>query len=266
MKKQIVIILALVCTFWPAEAQESAYLFQPGGANFFVYSRGGGQFIINQANFTLFNINKRINQLASAKRIVTAADDPAGLAVAEKMDALIQGMRREVMNAEDLKNYYSVVESAIAQDNELLKRIRFLIQKSAGVLMGPEEREINQVEISQLLRQVDMNAQFTHFNTRKVIPFLTTSHLGIDKVSVVNNLYGSYALVEEALKHLRKLRTGYGALTNVLEFQIKGKTMYYINFTASESRMRDLNMAEGITNLINNSVILKTRYGILLKK
>ena len=266
MKKIEFLCVMLILMPISLSARAKSFLFQPDGANFFVYGRGSRQFVINQSRFTEFDINAKIRQLASGKRIVSAADDPSGLAVAEKMNALIQGMQREVMNDEDMKNYYAVVESAIAEDNNLLRRIALLIQKSAGVISGPEEREITQVEIDQLLEQINMNARFSQFNTKKIIPELTASNLGIDRVNVVRNQEASGDLVEAAMTKLVKLRTYFGARSNILEFRIKGKTMYYINQMEAESRIRDLDMAEGISDLMKHSVMLKTQYGILLRE
>jgi len=62
-----------------------------------------------------------------------------------------------------------------------------------------------------------------------------------------------------------RLRTRAGAKSNMLTFRIKGKYYYYVNMMAAQSRIMDQNMAEGITELIKNNVLLKTQYGIILK-
>ncbi|MCP4130553.1 MAG: hypothetical protein GY754_06185 [bacterium] len=244
-------------------AQDS--LFRPNGSNFFIYNRGNKQFILHQSKLTQWNLNKAMSRLSSAKRINSAADDPAGLAVAEKMEKLLQQLRQESMNDANMRNLHHYVESAIAQDHELLKRIRLLILRSSSGILTAEDRGYNQSEINQLLRQIDMNARFSQFNTKQVIPELTTAKLGLNRVDVVRNLYKSIGIVDEAMKKLQKKRIVQGVKSNILTFRIKGKSYHYLNLQQAESTIRDMDMAEGISNLMKNNVLLKSQHGMLMK-
>ena len=150
-----------------------------------VYGRGDASFIISQSKITELKLDKNLSQLASAKRINNASDDPAGFAVAEKMESLLKQLRQESMNAEDMRNFHVYAESAIAQDQELLQRIRLLIVRASSGILAAEDRGYIQTEISELLNQVNMNAKFSQFNTINVIPELTAKNLGLDGVDVV---------------------------------------------------------------------------------
>lgn len=258
---------ALIAVLFSASVygQGNSFLFRPDNSNFYVYGRGSDTFLIQQNKLTSLQIDKVLMQLSSGKRINSAADDPSGLAVAEKMDALLAGMSRESANDEDMRNLHNFVESVVAQDQELVKRIRELLLRSSGGIMTAEDRGYNQTEIDELLKQIDMNAKFSQFNKVNVIPELTSANLGLDAVDAVRNPDGSIDIVDKALERLTVRRVIQGVKSNVLTFRIEGRNFQYINLLRSESRILDEDMAEGISELIKNSVLLKSRYGLILK-
>jgi flagellin len=203
--------------------------------------------------------------LSSGKRINTASDDPAGFAVAEKMNALLKQLRQESMNAEDMRNFRNFIESAVAEDQELLQRIRLLLVQGSSGILNSEDRSYLQSEINQFLSQINLNAKFLQFNNISVIPDLTTRDLGLDGVDAVHNLQDSIGLVDEAMTKLTMKRIVQGVQSNILTFQIEGKSYQYLNLQRTESLISDLDMAEGITELIKNSVMLQTQNGLLIR-
>lgn len=266
--KRLIATLTLILAgtlMLPPLFAEGTSLFIPSGANFVVYRQGGSNFIINQSRLAQRGLMDNIRKLSSGKRITRAADDPSGLAVAEKMDALISGLKQRAMNDEDMRNYIRYMEQVVAEDQRLLKRIRVLILRTGGGIYSASDRELTQSEIDQLLRQIRMNARFSQFNTKRVIPELTPENLGIADVNVVRDPYGSMEKVDRALDRLIRIRASAGARDNRLEFKIKGQYLYMVNLQAAESRIRDLDMAQEITRLQRNSVMLKTQHGLLIK-
>ena len=262
---KFILLVLVIISSTKIYSGNNSFLFRPTGSNFFIYGKGTGHFIIHQSRLSQWNINRTISKLASSKRINNAADDPAGMAVAEKIAALIKGLQQKSMNAENMRNFHYYVESAIKQNQEILKRIRELILRSSSGILGPEDRGYNQSEINQLLRQIDMNARFSQFNTMAVIPNLTTDKLGLKDVNVVRNLYGSMKHVDNALKMLQKRRIIQGIRSNILTFRIKGMSYNFLNLQRAESGIRDLDMARGISRLMKNKVLLKSQYGIIIK-
>ncbi len=265
MKRLLYIFLLILCTDSLTHAAEKSYVFIPDGADFFMYSRGASTFIINRARLGEGEFNAVMNRLSSGKRINSAADDPAGLAVAEKMDSMLAQIMRDSMNDADMRNLHNFIESSIASDQDIIRRIRQLALQASGGILGPEDRELIQAEVNQLLAQVNMNARFSQFNKVPVIPDLTTEKLGLDKINVVRDPGGAIGLCDEALKILTVKRVMQGVKANVLTFRIEGKSYYYLNLQAAESRISDIDMAEGISDLARQKVLIKTRYGILVK-
>jgi len=98
-----------------------------------------------------------------------------------------------------------------------------------------------------------------------IIPELTTLNLGLDDVDVVRNPVKSIGIVDDVLAKLMKKRVIQGVKSNVLTFQIEGKHYQFLNLQKTESLISDLDMAEGITELIKNSVLLKTQSGLIIR-
>mgnify|MGYP001100757727 CR=1 FL=1 len=247
-----------------ASAEPADFLYAPNGSNFLVYGAGSRQFIINQAKFTQWKLGKDFAGIASGKRIVTAADDPAGLAVADKMDALIRGLAQESMNEEDMRNYVTFLEGALGSNHDILMRIRELALRASSGILGPDDRALIQSEVRELVAQADMNAKFTQFNRKNVMQEVTAAALGIDAADVVRDASGAIALVDAAIGKIQAMRAGAGVKANVLTFRIEGRSLYMLNLRRSESGIRDLDMAQGVASLMKNSVMMRTQYGILL--
>lgn len=248
-----------------AFAGDRGYIFVPDGANFFVYSRGTETFILSRARIGERDYNGVINRLSSGKRINSASDDPAGLAVAEKMDSMLEQTMRESMNDQDMRNLFNFIESVIGQDQAIIQRIRELAVSATNSILGPDDREIIQEEINQLLAQVNMNAKFSQFNTVLVVPELTSEKLGLDMIDVIHRPEDAIGLCDSALKALTVKRVIQGVKANILTFRIEGRSYYFMNIQSAESRITDQDMAEGVSELIRNSVLIKTRYGILMQ-
>ena len=237
----------------------------PDGGNFMIYNRGAHNFVIMQNKFTRSAYDSVLKRLSTGRRINSAADDPAGLAVSEKFDALMKQLSQESMNLQDYRNMMRYVEAVLAQDSKILRRIRTLIVKASNGMYGRDEREIIQSEIDQLKAQIQMNARYSQFNKKPVIPQLTLKGLGLDNLTVIRSPYKAVQLVDAAMQKIRRRRVAAGIKDNVLTFRIKGKEHYAIQALSSLSRIVDQNMAEGLTSLIKNSTLIKAQHGVLMK-
>lgn len=91
------------------------------------------------------------------------------------------------------------------------------------------------------------------------------SNLGIDQLNVLSNTEANQAIarIDKAIQLVSSERTKYGAYQNALEHINNNVTNYKVNLTASESRIRDLDMPKEITKLTNNQVILQSAQAML---
>lgn len=126
-----------------------------------------------------------IEKLSSGYRINRASDDAAGLSISEKMRGQIRGLSQASRNATDAISMIQTAEGAASSVHDMLQRMRQLaVQSSNGTLTESDRGQIN-IEIQQLIKQVDVVANTTEFNTIKLLDSNTASSFaGISQSSL----------------------------------------------------------------------------------
>ena len=103
-------------------------------------------------------------RLSSGKRINSAADDAAGMAISNRMASQVRGLDQAIRNANDGISLIQVAEGALSETSSMLQRIRELaIQSSNGIYSDGDRATLN-AEVKQLLAQIDFVAKNTQFN------------------------------------------------------------------------------------------------------
>ena len=243
--------------------------------------------------FNQMEVDKSMAKLSSGMRINRAGDDPSGLAVSEKLRTQIQGLRQAERNTADGLSFIQTTEGFLAQTSDIVQRIRVLAVQSSNGIYSAEDRQMIQVEVSQLIDEVDRVASQAEFNQYRMLlgEFSRTSQVGSmffhmgpnanqrervyigtmtaqalklkgdDGVGVTVSSPGdanaAIARADEALSILLKQRADLGGYANRLEQASKGLMNAYENMAASESRIRDTDMAERMSSF--------TRYQILVQ-
>lgn len=243
-----------------------SYVFIPDNSNIMIYNAPSGAYTLSHNSRIYSSISANIRKLSSAQRINMAGDDPSGLAVSEKMRSHITALKREIMNAEDFRNYLAYKESAIAQNIEIIRRIRGLALQASSGMLHPSDREMLQAEVEQLLRQINMNSEFSSFNRKLVIPHLITENLGLAGFNIVSSPHEKIGLLDEIHTRLIRERSVAGVDSNILQLRIEGKSYYMFNLQQSESRVRDLDFASEFTDFSSNMVLYKVNTGMILQK
>ncbi|MDD5090366.1 MAG: flagellin [Candidatus Wallbacteria bacterium] len=128
-------------------------------------------------------------RLASGLRINRAADDVAGLAVSEKMRAQISGINQSKQNSQDGISMIQTAEGVLDTAHAVLQRMRALAVEAANDSYTSYDRTQIQNEINQLVEELERVAQYTEFNTMKL---LNGNCLG---KANVNNLFSAQAEV-----------------------------------------------------------------------
>ena len=150
--------------------------------------------LANQANLNL-NINQQalgtaVDRLSSGLRINTAADDPSGLAIAESLQAQVNGFDQGAQNVQDATNAAQVAEGALSTTTDILQRIRTLAVEGASDITSTNDRTNLQDEVQQLLLEVNRISQNTNFNGQNL---LDGSHAGFQQEVDVNAIVTSNA-------------------------------------------------------------------------
>ncbi len=249
--------------------------------------------------FNEWNTDKTMSRLASGERITRAGDDPSGLAVSEKMRTQVRGLRQAERNTEDGMSLIQTTEGYLQQMSDILQRIRVLAVQSSNGIYSNEDRQLIQVEVSQLVDEVDRISSQAEFNRYALLKgdFSRTSktgsmwfHMGPNAnqrsrvfigtmSSKALNLRGAdnkivtlsspaqanatIGTVDGALETLMKQRADLGAYYNRLEHTAKGLMVAYENVASSESRIRDADMAEEMVNLTTQQILTQTGVAML---
>lgn len=147
----------------------------------------GGLSIANNllANSASLNLNrnqgllgKAVTSLSSGLRINTAADDPSGLAIAESLQAQVNGFDQASRNVQDATNAAQVAEGALQTTTDILQRVRTLAVEGASDIVSDADRANLQSEVKQLLLEVNRISQNTNFNGQNL---LDGSHAGFQQ-------------------------------------------------------------------------------------
>ena len=249
--------------------------------------------------FNVWEVDKSMEKLSSGMRINRAGDDPSGLAVSEKMRTQIKGLRQAERNTEDGMSFIQTAEGYLQQMSDIIQRIRVLAIQASNGIYSPSDRQLIQVEVSQLVDEIDRIASQAEFNRfdlllgrfsrtsrtgsmwfhigpnanqreRAFIGTMTAVALGfkdtngkIISISTPSNANNTIEVADKALQKLMKQRADLGAYYNRLEHAAKGLMVAYENVQASESRIRDTDMAEEIVNLTTKQILTETSAAML---
>ncbi len=232
-------------------------------------------------------LNQSLQRLSSGLRINRAADDAAGLAIAEGFRSMVRGAQVAQRNSQDGVSLVQTAEGALSETTNILQRIRELaVQSSNGTLSDNNRLSIDS-EVQQLLQQVDSIATNTEFNGIKVLSAAQTvtlqagaytsqtlaisltgaktTELGISavKVSTVSLAMSAISTIDTALKSVTTLRSTLGAYQNRLEFTINTLAIQEENSSASESAIRDANIAQETIQFTRNQILVSAGTSVL---
>src|ERR1700688_4111861 len=114
-------------------------------------------------------LSQAITRLASGKRINSAADDAAGLAISNRMQTQINGLNQGVSNANDGVSMIQTASSGLAQITTSLQTIRTLAVQASSGSLSPSDQAALQQEVSQQIAEVNRVASQTTYNGKNVL-------------------------------------------------------------------------------------------------
>ena len=233
------------------------------------------------------SLNRSLERLASGLRINRAADDAAGLAISESFRTVIRGSLVAQRNSQDGISLLQTAEGALNETTAMLQRIRELAVQAANGTQSTENREALDLEVEQLLAQIDDVAFDTEFNGLRVLDSAqtitlqagsragqtliiatsgaTTADLGVDTLDVTNiaNAVSALSTVDEALQEVNTTRATFGAFQNRLEFTINTLAIQEENSSASDSALRDSDVARETIAFTRNQILVSAGTSVL---
>ncbi|NLG03983.1 MAG: flagellin [Clostridia bacterium] len=220
-------------------------------------------------------LNNQYAQISSGKRINRAADDAAGLAIAEKMKEQKSGLDVGGQNARSGIGALNIADGALAGIGENLQRIYEISVKASNGLNSGSDLSAMQKEIDQLMSGIKETASNTEYNTMKLIDGSMASMdmatnpdgtgqsikmanasleaLGIDGYNVTGEF--DINRIQTAIDKISAARSEGGASTNALEHVYNYNNYASQNTTSAQSRIEDLDMPKAISEQKKNEVI-----------
>ena len=258
-----------------------------------MYSSALSALRTNQAN-----MEKAMKRLSTGLRINSAADDPSGLAISERMRSQIRGLKQAQNNVQDACSMLQTGEGALQQTTDILHRMKELVIKAqnTGVLSESDRTAID-TELAMLRDEIDRIAKTTRFNSKNLLDGslnadnpaifqIGASSSEYDQLSVTIDDMSSVGLsqddgrfsidvstrsaanqtlknIEYALDKVTLQRTTLGATQNRLEYTMNNLATTEENLTAAESRIRDADMAEEIINYTKSAMLSQVAMAML---
>ena len=114
-------------------------------------------------------LSKSIERLSSGLKINAAKDNPAGLAMAKRMDAQLEGLSVANQSAGDGVSIIETADGAMSEISEMLQRLNDLAIKAANGPESESDRKVIQEEVDQLTEEIDRVATVTEFNGQRLL-------------------------------------------------------------------------------------------------
>jgi len=247
-----------------------------------------------QLGVTQGDVAKSIERLSSGQRINRAGDDASGLAVSEKLRSQVRGLNQAEKNVQNGVSFIQTTEGYLQETQDILHRLRELSVQSSNGIYTDEDRMQIQVEVSQLVDEINRIASHAQFNgmniltgafarnssINRVMQFqvganmdqnetvfigtMTAQALGLQgaqgessmiNIATTDDANSAIGSLDSALKQVSKQRADLGAYQNRFEMAAKGISVAAENLQASESRIRDADMASEMVSFTKNQIL-----------
>jgi len=234
-----------------------------------------------------------LQRLSSGLRINSAKDDAAGLAIAEAFRSQVNGSDVAQRNAQDGISMSQTAEGALVEVTNMLQRMRELAVQSANGTQSTANRTSLNNEVTQLEEQIDSIANSTEFNGYKLLDgtnatvvlqvgyrnvagatmgnqltvtmqSATTAVLGANvDISSQGGAQGAITTLDTAIDAVNSRRANLGAIQNRLDYTINNLAVQEENAAASESAIRDADIAEETISFTRAQILVSSGTSVL---
>lgn len=236
---------------------------------------------LNSLYITKDRMDKIQYQMSTGKRINVAADDPAGVSIATKMNVRIGSMKVASDNISDAKNLLGIAEGGLKGISDTLIELRKYAGQAKNDTLGVEERASIQSSMDALVSEIDDYVSQAQFNGIDLLDGSAdlTMHTGPDSTDTTQitvaqdytsnglgvtgmlvddstNAQAAIEAIDTALASVDSGRTDLGAYVNRFTSKENFINTSIENLTASVSRIEDFDYAKGVAELTN----LETKY------
>lgn len=213
-------------------------------------------------------------QMSGGKRINRAADDAAGLSIAKKTESVVSGLDQGTENMKAAKNMLNVADSALASITDSLQRLRDLaVQAQNTAIYGDDDIKAMQDEADQLIVGIDDVVNTATYNNKRVLDGMSDKvemngegqsmtidsqksdmgSLGLSGLNIADN--DALKKIDEAISKISENRSGIGASTNALDYEIDYNKQSSFLQSSAQSTIEDLDYAEAVSEKKKNEVL-----------
>jgi flagellin len=221
---------------------------------------------------------RSMERLSSGFRINRAADDAAGLAISERLRAQIGGLDQAQRNVQDAVSLVQTAEGSLTEVHAMLQRVRELAVQYKNGSLSSNDRTAIQSEVNQLASEIERIGASAEFNGIKLLnssqtisfqvgakdgETITVTTVSLGSASGAGSSYfvlnstnvTDISEIDAAIDNVSSQRAQFGAVQNRLEYTLQNAAIYQENLTASESRIRDVDMAAEMVNFTKLQIL-----------
>lgn len=234
------------------------------------------------------DLQDAMNQLATGKRINSAADDAAGLAITNKMTQQIRGLDQAVRNSNDAISMMQTAEGATIEITNMLQRMRELAIQAANGTNSTANTAALQKEFDELQFEISRISENTEWNGMRVLGAsggTYTMQIGANNAQTLDITFAnvsantgmasaidaslvvtaSFTLskIDSAISFIDDFRSNLGAKINRLEYTVDNLTNISVNTSASRSRILDADYAKAASEMARTQIIQQAGTSIL---
>ena len=225
-------------------------------------------------------MSKSLEKLSSGFRINRAADDAAGLAISEGLRAQVGGLKVAVRNAQDGISVAQTAEGSLTEVHAILQRMRDLAVNAANTgTLSTEATAALQAENDALVSELDRISTSTTFNGKALLDgsfngnfqvgaastdvitvdlstaSTSAATLAVDALDLAGDPSGAIDALDAAINTISGIRGDLGAVQNRFEHVVNSVNVAVENLSASESRIRDTDMASEMVNYTRAQIL-----------
>jgi flagellin len=223
---------------------------------------------------------KTIERLSSGKRINSAADDAAGIAVLSKLEAALSGKEQAIRNAADGQGLLQIADSGAAKISNILNKMKELAVQAANGTHSIAQREALQSEADQLAAEISRIADSTSFNGRTplsgedinlqvgssteeqinvTIEAVNSSDLQLDSGRVSfdtsSEARDAISTIDEAIERVNSVRGDIGGSVNRISSAIENLSNAAKNTKVAAGRVSDADIADETTRRAKSQLL-----------
>lgn len=236
-------------------------------------------------------LNSSMEKLSSGYRINRASDDAAGLAIANRLRAGVKSLTVASRNVTEGKSLLAVAEGSANQIESILERMKELATQAASANAGDDVDKL-QDEFSTLIEEIDRIADDTNYQgdllldgsfagtfqvgaadsgtrsgssqlTISITQGLSSTDLGVNAEDISTDADGAIAAIDAAIDDVGTALGSIGAGMNRLDYTYSNLQVQIENFSASESVIRDVDMASEMVTFTKSQILLQAGTAML---